>query len=95
MLNIHKLLKPGGHLIYSTFEHLPLNEAYENLDKTKWGKYNHSNFISAFWKRQDPLEDFRKLTQRIGFKEIIITSQDGILRLPDLDTARGTFFVRS
>lgn len=93
MLNLYKLLKPGGQLIYTTFEHLPMDEAYEKLDETKWGKYQHSKYISAFWKSENPLNDYRELTKEVGFVENSITSEDECLRYHNVEVFRGKYKI--
>lgn len=91
--NLYKLLKPGGQLVYITFERTPMDVAYEELDKTKWRKYNHSKAMSAFCKNKSPREEYQKLMSEIGFEENFITLEDERVRFPDLQTAHGEFTI--
>lgn len=75
------------------FEKMPMDEVYEQLDKTKWCKYQHSKMMSAFWSSKNPQEDYRKLMKETGFEENFITSQNECIIIPNLETARGKFVL--
>lgn len=72
---------------------MPMDEAFDNLDKTKWSKYQHSKFNSLFWKSSNPKEEYRKLMKEIGFEEKFISLQDDIIRFPDLHHAKGRILI--
>lgn len=75
--------------MYTAFERLPMGEAYEKLDKTKWRKYKHSNILSPFWDTKSPFEEYKKLTLEIGFLEDIITLMDDqCIYAPNNEVAR-------
>lgn len=73
LTNLYTLLKPGGQLIYTSLERLPVDEPYEKLDKTKWKKFQHSRVLSPFSKSENPFEEYRNLTKEVGFEEDVIT----------------------
>lgn len=88
-------MKPGGQLIYTTFERLPVDEAYDKMDKTKWCKYQHSRFMSSFCRSENPFEEFKKLTLEIGFQEDKFALIDNLsLYTPNESIMRGKqFFI--
>lgn len=72
-MNLYKILKPGGQLIYTTFDRLPLDEPYKKLDNTKWKILQHSRVLSPFSISENPFEEYKNLTREVGFQENLIT----------------------
>lgn len=64
------MIKPGGQFFISTFEESPLDQAYEILDYGKWRKHNHRTAISCFYKRQNALDELKKIILQEGFVEL-------------------------
>lgn len=94
LYNLYKLLKPGGQLIFTTFERLPMGEAYEKIDKTKWKKFHHSKILSPFWESKSPFTEYKELTLRIGFQEDIMVLLDGFgVYAPNEQDARSKFLI--
>lgn len=92
---MYKILKPGGQLIFTTFDRLPMDKAYEELDKSKWKKYQHFRAMSPFWNSTNPFEDYKNLTKVVGFQEdIMAIVNDCYLYAPSLTIFRGkrTFY---
>lgn len=53
--------------MFNAFEEIFTDEAFEKLDKGKWGKYDHYKAISPFYQFEKPLEEYRKIVEALGF----------------------------
>lgn len=80
--------------MYTAFERLPMGEAYEKLDKTKWSKYKHSEILSPFWNTESPFEEYKNSTLEIGFLEDLFTlMEDQCVYAPNNEVARSKAFI--
>lgn len=70
------MLRPGGQFIFNAFEEVFTDEAFENLDKGKWRKYENFKALSPFYKFQNPLEEYRKLVEELQFVNCPIYSEN-------------------
>lgn len=61
------MLRPGGQFIFHAFAETPNDQAYEVLDKGKWGKYNNYKAFSPFYKHDNPRKGYEDLVESLGF----------------------------
>ncbi|CAG9829228.1 unnamed protein product [Diabrotica balteata] len=68
--NIYKMLKPGGQVFVSCFDHKPVDEAFAKLaEHLKWKKYG--DHTSAYYYKADPKSEYEKDLAEAGFKDYI------------------------
>lgn len=80
-------------MIFTGFEHLPANEAYENLDKTKWSKFQHSKIMSAFWDKESPIDEYKIIIEEVGFQiDTLTLFEDLNLLFPNEENLRSKSF---
>lgn len=61
------MLKPGGQLFFNAFEKLFADDAYIELDKGKWSKYNNRKSVSPFYKSENPTKEYGRIMEELGF----------------------------
>ncbi|XP_050500724.1 uncharacterized protein LOC126880720 [Diabrotica virgifera virgifera] len=62
------MLKPGGQVFVSCFEHKPVDEAFAKLAvHLKWKKYG--DHTSAYYYKADPKSEYEKDLAEAGFKD--------------------------
>lgn len=69
MQNIHHLLLPGGQVFFNAITKTPIDEAYDNLDKGKWGKYENWRAHTSFHNDEDPKLQYEYLLGNVGFSD--------------------------
>lgn len=76
MTNIKEMLKPGGQFMFTAFEEVFTDEAFEKLDQQKWKKYHNYKAMSPFYKCCNPLEEYKKCIESVGFVDCHIYSEN-------------------
>lgn len=66
-MNIRDMLKPGGQLFFNGFEKLFADDAYIELDKGKWAKYNNGKAVSPFYTSENPTGEYERIIKELGF----------------------------
>lgn len=61
------MLKPGGQLMFNTFEKTFMDDAYNELDNGKWRKYDNRKSISPFYWHENPFAEYESLLKSLGF----------------------------
>lgn len=77
-----EMLKPGGQLFFSTFQKVFTDDAYEKLDEGKWSKYENRKAISPFHKSDDPVQEYKKIIESVGFVNCHIYTEHYVPRMP-------------
>lgn len=88
------MLKPGGQIFISTFEESPLDQAYERLDNGKWAMYNNWRANSCFYKKENPMEEYKKVINEVGFVDIHVESEPEYLIPFNEEAFWGKYFSR-
>lgn len=70
------MLKPGGQFMFNAFKEVFTDEAFEKLDQGKWKKYHNYKAISPFYKYENPLEEYKKCIQSVGFEDCHIRTEN-------------------
>ncbi|XP_057651663.1 juvenile hormone acid O-methyltransferase-like isoform X2 [Diorhabda carinulata] len=74
LVNIHKMLKPGGQTFFNFFEYTPINKVMQNMAiHPKWGKYEHKE--NAYCCHENPLEAYTQDFITAGFKDAIYNTE--------------------
>lgn len=69
------MLKPGGQLVFFTFEKMPADSAFDALDQGKWSHYNNGIAISPFYRCDDVIVEYQNVIKSVGFGDYHIFKQ--------------------
>lgn len=61
------MLKPGGQLMFNTFEKTFMDEVYDEFDNGKWGKYDNRKAMSPFYFYENPFAEYKALIKNLDF----------------------------
>ncbi|XP_028141119.2 juvenile hormone acid O-methyltransferase-like [Diabrotica virgifera virgifera] len=82
--NMYKMLKPEGQMLLTYADETSADEVYYEFSlHPKWKKYDHTKLISPFFRRKNVMEEYNKLFEEAGFKEISSTVEQLASKLTD------------
>lgn len=63
------MLKPGGQLLITVFEEMPIDEVLEKLDQGKWAVYEHYKALSPTYKVENAMKYYKRIAKGVGFSD--------------------------
>ncbi|KAF5274249.1 hypothetical protein FQR65_LT04367 [Abscondita terminalis] len=94
VLNIYKMLRPGGDVLLTFLASNPIFEIYESLSKKgRWESYmeNFKNYVSPYQYSDDPGKELENILKEVGFEIHVCKVDERIYVYPNVAVLKSKF----